>query len=330
MSQRHLLERIMEIDRQIRAGLYPNADKLAVEMEWSRSTIFEDRNFMIERLKAPLEYDREKRGWYYTDPTYVLPSIMVEDGELLAFFLSVEVAHRYSGTALEKPLRSAIDKIAQTIKGVSSTVNLETLRAHYSVAPSTAATTNEQLLFDLHEAIQQQRQLWIDYFTAKRGEWHERTINPHHLYHDQGAWYVFGFDHLRREMRNFHLGRVRAWRVLPERFEREPDFSIEAWMGHAFDGIRGEQAVKVEIWFDEYQARWIREMNWPHDYEREELANGELILRFETGGLEGVKRWVMKYGHHAEVLAPPELRAQVAEELRAAGERYVTKQLEGE
>jgi hypothetical protein len=32
MSQRQQLERIFEIDRQIRAGLYPNADKLAKQM----------------------------------------------------------------------------------------------------------------------------------------------------------------------------------------------------------------------------------------------------------------------------------------------------------
>ncbi len=325
MSQRHQLERILEIDRQIRAGLYPNADKLALEMEWSRSTIFEDRTFMIDRLKAPIDYDKEKGGWYYTDPTYALPSILIEDGELLAFFLSVEIAHRYSGTALETPLQSAIEKIARTVKGVTATVDLETLRTHYSVAQLTAATTNEHLLFDFHEAIQQQRQVSMDYYTAKRGEWNERVINPHHLYHDQGAWYIFGFDHLRREMRNFHLGRIRSWRGLDKRFEREAGFSADEWMAHAFQGIRGEQTQVVEIWFDAYQARWIREQNWPEEYQLKELAEGELTLRFETGGLEGVKMWVMKYGAHAEVLSPPDLRAEVAEELRRAAGRYGRK-----
>ncbi len=322
MSQRQQLERIMAIDQQIRAGCYPNADKLAAQMGYSRRVFFEDRRYMIDRLGAPIEYDHEGGGWIYTNPTWMLPSVMMEEGELLAFFLSVEVAQRYVGTALEKPLRTAVEKIAQSIKGVAAPVDLEMLRAHYSVAESTAAKTNEQLLFALHRAIQNQKQVRIHYYTAKRGEWNERTINPHHLYHERGAWYVFGFDHLRQQMRNFHLGRIERWQVLKESFERDADFSAEAWMAHSFQGIRGEEEALVEIWFDEYQARWIREQDWPEAYEVDELDGGELILRFETGGLEGVKLWVMQYGRHAEVLAPPELRQQVAEELRAAGERY--------
>ena len=322
MSQRQQLERIFEIDRQLRAGLYPKAEDIAAKLECSRRVIFKDREFMVERLGAPIEFDRDKDGWYYTDPTWVLPTIMVNEGELLAFFLSVEVAQRYLGTALEGPLRAAVEKIAQSIKGVATTVDLESLRSHLSIAEPTAARTNEQLLLDLHDAVQNSYQIRINYFTAKRGEWNERTLNPHHLYHERGAWYVFGFDHLRHEMRNFHLGRIQSWQVLEECFEREADFSADDWIAHSFRGMHGETAVKVAIWFDTYQARWIREQNWPEGFAIEELDQGELVLRFETGGLEGVKMWVMQYGSHAEVLAPPELRVQVAEELRRAGGRY--------
>ncbi|MCB0211691.1 MAG: WYL domain-containing protein, partial [Anaerolineae bacterium] len=84
----------------------------------------------------------------------------------------------------------------------------------------------------------------------------------------------------------------------------------------------GEDAVEVQVWFDEYQARWIREQEWPEHYNIDELEQGELTLTFKTAGLEGVKMWVMKYGSHAEVLAPPELRAEVVDELRGALGRY--------
>lgn len=58
MSQRQQLERIMVIDRSIRGGEYPNADRLAARMEVSRRVIFNDRDFMINRLGAPIENDR--------------------------------------------------------------------------------------------------------------------------------------------------------------------------------------------------------------------------------------------------------------------------------
>jgi predicted DNA-binding transcriptional regulator YafY len=62
MSQRQQLERIFEIDRQIRAGLYPKAEDIAAKLECSRRVIFEDRRFMVDRLAAPIEYNREKGG----------------------------------------------------------------------------------------------------------------------------------------------------------------------------------------------------------------------------------------------------------------------------
>ena len=61
MSQRQQLERIMEIDRRIRQGEYPHADRMAELLEVSRRVIYNDRSFMIYRLGAPIEFDR-KRG----------------------------------------------------------------------------------------------------------------------------------------------------------------------------------------------------------------------------------------------------------------------------
>ncbi len=321
MSQRQQLERIFEIDRQIRAGLYPKAEDIAVKLECSRRVIFEDRRFMVDRLGAPIEYDRENEGWCYTDPTWVLPNIMVSEGELLAFLLSIEVAQRHLGTTLESSLRSAIEKIAKSVKGPVA-VDLEQLRSYYSVAKPISATTSEQVLLDFYRATQERHQVRMNYFSNSRGEWNVRTVNPHHLYYENDNWYLFAFDHLRGEMRNFHLGRVEWWEVLGERFDRRPGFSVKEWMGQAFQGIRGEAPVPVAIQFDEYQARWIRERDWPEGHEIEELADGGLILRFETGGLEGVKLWVMQYGRHAEVLEPPELQQVVVEEHQRVAERY--------
>lgn len=114
----------------------------------------------------------------------------------------------------------------------------------------------------------------------------------------------------------------RQIRSVEEHFEREANFSADDWIAYSFRGIHGETSVEVEIWFDSYQARWIREQSWPEGYKLKELDQGKLVLRFETGGLEGVKMWVMQYGSHAEVLTPPELREAVAEELRRAMGRY--------
>jgi predicted DNA-binding transcriptional regulator YafY len=321
MGSRQQLERILEIDRQIRAGMYPNAARLAREMEVSERTIYQDRQFLLDRLRAPLAYDSRRRGWYYTDPTWVLPSVMMTEGELLAFFLSVEVARRYLGTAFEAPLRSAVEKIRAGLKG-QVRVDLEDLRSCYAFASPAPVAVREGVLFDLHRAAAESRRVKIRYYTASRDARQERVVEPYHLYNLRGDWYLIAFDHFRGEMRVFHTGRIEHWEVLSERFARDPDFSAEEWMAQAFLAERGSAPVEVAIRFDARQARYIRERHWHPTQETEELNGGGLILRLRVGGLEEIKRWVMGYGSHAEVLAPESLRREVAEEAQKVVRLY--------
>lgn len=167
MSQRQQLERIMEIDKQIRLGNYPNADRMAEILEVSRRVIYNDRSFMIYRLGAPIEFDRERGGWYYTDKTWSLPGIYVTQGELMAFFLSLEISKRYIGTDLASPLRSAVDKISKTIKGAVS-VDINALRSHYTFSEYSAMNIDTQFLLDLHQAILKRQKMWMRYYSMRK------------------------------------------------------------------------------------------------------------------------------------------------------------------
>jgi predicted DNA-binding transcriptional regulator YafY len=322
MSQRQQLERMLEIDRQIRAGLFPTAERIAAKLEVSKRVIYGDKRFMVERLGAPIVFDRERGGWCYTDQAWVLPGMYATEGELLAFFLSVDVAQRYLGTAFEAPLRQAVTKLTASL-GEQIPVSLDQLGEVYTIAAPERLSVDPDLLAQLQHAIREQRPVRMDYFTASRGEWNERTVHPHHLYNMRGDWYLFAYDQLRQEMRNFHAGRIRNWHVLNQRFERVPGFSAKEHMQSAFQKEQGGAAQAVVIRFGPVAARYIRERRWHASQEPlEELPDGGVLLRMTVSGLGEVKRWVLQYGGDAEVLAPAGLRQMVAEELQAAAQRY--------
>lgn len=315
MSQRQQLERIMEIDRQIRNGKYPSADDLARGLEVSRRVIFNDRNFMLHRLGAPIVFDRKRRGWKYADESWVLPGIIVTEGELLAFFLSIEVARRYLGTSMEETLRSAVERLAQNINALV-TIKLENLRTFYTFTGSTLLDTNERALYDLHQAISENQKIWMRYYTASRDEHTERTVHPLHLSNLRGDWYLTAFDELRQTIRNFAVGRMEEWKVLKEHFQRDPAFSVVEHLQTAFQAERGLETMDVAIRFAAGTARYIRERTWHASQTIEELPDGGLIIRFTTSGMGEVKRWVLQYGSNAEVLSPAVLRQDCIEEVR--------------
>lgn len=315
MSQRQQLERLFEIDRQVRAGLFPSAESLARDLEVGKRVIFNDRKFMLERLRAPLATDRKRRGWYYTEPTWTLPNLQITHGELLAFFLSVELAQRYLGTDLQAPLASAVGKLSQSLKG-DITIDLEMLRLHYTFVPPPLMTVSGQTLLALHQAIREQRLMRIDYFANTTGERSRRVIEPYHLYNTKGDWYLLAFDRGRDGKRTFHAGRIAEYEILPDQFARRDSISIEEWVQSSFGAEGGGEPVEVVIAFDAYQARWIRERQWHATAQVEAQPDGGVVLRLWTSGLGEVKRWVMQYGSHAKVLAPDSLRLAVAEEVR--------------
>lgn len=327
MSQRQQLWRILEIDRRVRSGLYPNADSLSTELEVSRRVIFNDRQFLLDRLGAPLAFDRRRRGWFYSEPNWMLPTAMMTQGEVLAFFLSVEVARRHMGTVLETPLRSAVEKIAQGLREEVN-VDLQTLGAHYTFSSPAMIVTDEATLLALHRAIVQRQTMRIGYYTASRDEHTERVIHPHHLHNIEGDWHLVAYDHLRQRLTTFNVGRIEHYELLEGHFVREADFDAQEWLRTMFQSERGgpDGGVEVAIRFDAYQARYIRERQWHPTQTLAELPDGRLILRFQGGGLGEIRRWVMRYGSHAEVLEPPELRAEVAKEAAQLAALYTEEE----
>ena len=112
-----------------------------------RTSIYEDRKFMINRLGAPIKRDSTRNGWYYTDPTYFLPAIMLTSEEITAFFLGEQLFTRYLGTSFETPLRLALDKIKQSLPlGVS--YDLQQEAAAFAFTGGGRAMVDPELLLE--------------------------------------------------------------------------------------------------------------------------------------------------------------------------------------
>ncbi len=321
MSQRQQLERIMAIDRSIRDDEYPNADRLAKKLEVSRRVIFNDREFMINRLGAPMEFNRARGGWYYTDKTWVLPGMIITEGELLAFFLSVEISKRFLGSSFESSLLSAVEKISKGVKG-PVTVDLETLRSHYTFSGPTLISNNEKILLDLQHAITHRQSIWMRYFTAARGEYTERKVMPYHMHNYRGDWFLIGYDTFRNDFRIFLVGRIEKWKVLPEKFIRDETFNASDWIGNAFQLRGGSEVEDVSIWFSPQKAQFIRERLWHASQTIEEKPDGSLVLHMITGGLVEVRNWVLQFGSYAEVLFPESLRLDCIAEIEKMRSLY--------
>lgn len=319
------LERIYWIDKEIRAERYPNAHTVKDNFELSSTRIaYDDRKFMIVRLGAPIRLNRITNGWYYTDATYFLPGIMLSREEITAFFLGEELFRRYLGTPFEAPIQLALDKIKQHLPDHVS-YDAKARTSAFAFSGGGSAKIDPELMLELSEAILSKHSIEMEYYSASSGQTNNRTVDPYHLHNIHGDWYLIAYCHTRHEPRDFLASRIKGYKPLMSTFQVEPCFSLDAYLDSGFLAERSTSPEDVVIKFDEYQARWIRERQWHTSQQIDELPSGELILRLRVGGLGEVKRWVMGYGSHAEVLEPNSLRREIQEDAEKMKKIYAKK-----
>ena len=68
---------------------------------------------MRDRLGAPLEFDRIRRGYYYTSNNYFLPSTVMSEGELFALIMFMETVKTIGDPSLTKKLQESYKKLAK-------------------------------------------------------------------------------------------------------------------------------------------------------------------------------------------------------------------------
>ncbi len=318
---RHLV-RVFWIDYQLRDNRYPNTRTIAAHFEVSEKTAQRTLEFMREQLRLPLGYSAEHRGWYYTEPHFALPAIELTEGDLVAILLAEKLARQYRGTAIGHQVEMAFAKVLAAMTNTVS-IDLGALSEAHSFEAAATTELDPGLFSRLGRAAIERRRIEMTYFTATRGELTRRKADPLHLRNSLGEWYLIAWDHLRGEPRDFLISRIREMTVTDERFDWPQDFILEDYLDQGFGMIRGREPIHVEIIFDEYQARWMRERTKFHSTEeREDLPDGSLRMRMRVTALDGVKRFVMQYGAHAKVIKPEELRHAIREEIEKMKAMY--------
>jgi predicted DNA-binding transcriptional regulator YafY len=307
---------LFALDSRIRAKEYPSASSLSLELGISERAVFRDRKKLIE-WGANIGWDKERGGWFYRDQSFVLPTILLGENELLAFFLSVEIARSSGNAGFEAALQSAVAKIRFSVGEIVS-VDLNTLRDSTSYALSHSAPINAGFHAELAKAGAHRQKVRMRYFTASRGETNWRVVHPYNLRFIRGEWLLIALDEGKNAIRCFNIHRISEMETLADRFVQQSEFDINDFVRAMFVAEVGDQTFDIVIQFDGYQARYIRERPWhPEQKLTNEPEDGGAILTFPASGLQEIARWVLGFGRHARVLEPPQLvelvQAHVAE-----------------
>lgn len=310
------LERMLRIHQAIAGGRFPNARALAEELEVSPKSIQRDLDFMRDRLGLPLAYDGRRWGYFYTEDVRAFPTLQITEGELFALLVAEKALQQYRGTHFEEPLLSALRKLSA---GLPETVSVHWADWERAISFRTRAepVLNLEVFDVLAKALAARDRLRITYRKPGVRTAETREIDPYHLANINGEWYLFAYDHLRRDLRTFVPSRIQAVERTGRRFARPAAFSVDRQLRDSFGVHSAEGRFAVVVRFAPAVADYLREKRWHPSQELRELADGGVELRFTLSSLVEVQRWILGWGGQATVVEPAELVSGVREAARA-------------
>jgi len=163
---------------------------------------------------------------------------------------------------------------------------------------ATAAIPGSEHLEALFSAAAERRPVTFTY----RGE--PRRVDPWRLEFRNGAWYLIGFDHGRRDRRTFRLDRMLAPLTAGEVGAFQPPARPEPGATHPWE-MGDEDPVEVEVLVDADQAAWaVANAGAPASWR----GDGSVVLTLTVTNRAALRSWVLGFLDHAEILDPPALR----------------------
>ena len=313
--------RMVKIHELLASGKYPNCSVLAGEFEVSYKTIQRDIDFMRDQMSLPIDYDSARHGFCYTEPVTSFPAVQITHGEVVALLVAQKAVEQYRGTAFEKPLRAAFEKMTSGMPE-EGTFSLQELSRAISFRPLGPAEQEMHLFDVLSDAVLNRRPMEFDYNSLKDTKVARRRVEPYHLGCIGNQWYLIGKDLVRGQLRTFALTRLSRPKILKGTFRRPDNFSLNEMMAGSFSAFESAEVKKIRIRLDAFAARLASERTWHPTQKLRPLDGGGAELTLEVGIAPDLENWILSWGRHAMVLEPAELREQVASTARAMALQY--------
>jgi predicted DNA-binding transcriptional regulator YafY len=257
----------------------------------------------------PWYYDRESRTYRF-EHGYSLRRLELSGNELFGLLALKGIA-----TSLGGNIGASMDEVAEKLtrvadKGASRATAKSAVRVHMADAQ---LDSERSAYFDVLQRAQRERQSVRFDYVDKAGRRSQRHVDVYGFVVSGGRVYVVAHDRGRGAQRVFALDNVDAVRFAPQRYSIPDDFDIEAFAARSVSGIMHSDIVThVTVRYSPVIARAARADRVVRERTIRETDDGGVEIDYAVEDPREFVRWVMKWGAEAEVIAPPDVRAEMA------------------
>lgn len=296
-------------------------EELAEDLETSRRTVQRDLCVLMSCGLPVQRMDRPGLPSLWRLETRPQPGQPLLDTlDLVVLQAAGRALKACAGPALETQLSRALDKITATLPS-SLRDFLADVRGAVDFLAGGGPDFDPDHYDLLVDAICERRRVEVNYGAAT-GAQRQFIVHPYLLTGRAGLIYLVAITERHDNPIYLRLDRLRSARLLEGLFEPREDFDPRAYVDESFHMWHQGQVVEAVIDLAPAVADHARQRCWHPRQTLEDLPGGGLRVRIATAGPKGLLPWVLSWGEHARVVAPPELVEELRRVVRGMGGVY--------
>ncbi|MDD5299069.1 MAG: YafY family protein [Gallionella sp.] len=321
-------ERLYKIDQMLSERRFVTFDEMLARLEVSRATLKRDLAYMRDRLKAPIIFDRELRGYRFDkidgahSAQYALPGLWFSAEEIHALLTMQHLLSNLDTSGLLgphiSPLLSRLTALLCTAENpadeVQKRIKLKMIGAR-KICLEQFQTAGSALL--------RRKRLMIDYHARGTNETTHREVSPQRLVYYHGNWYLDAWCHLRNSIRNFSVDAIQHAEILEKKAKDISDKKLDDVLGAGYGIFSGAKVQWATLLFTPELARWVAVELWHPKQKGKFYEDGSYELKIPYSNDSELVMDILKCGSGVKVIHPKELRQHVIVEIDAMKLTYL-------
>jgi predicted DNA-binding transcriptional regulator YafY len=317
-------ERFYRIEQMLRERrTVPLAEFLDV-LGVSRATFVRDLEYLRERLNAPIEWDRELRGYRLGEPDgrtgHELPGLWFNASEIHALLTMRRLLAELQPGLLEPHVRPLLDRLNGLLE--QGDRSLGEIEKRVRIIQTAQRAVELRHFEPVATALFERRRLNVGHFNRETGATLSRVVSPQRLTHHRGAWYLDGWCHLRDALRRFAVDALTTVEPLPEPAVDIDPASLDAHLDRGYGIFSGPAAQYARLRFTPHRAQWVSREIWHRQQHGEWEAAGHYLLTVPYADDRELVMDILKHGAEVEVLEPQSLCRKVQEAIIGMASLY--------
>lgn len=292
-----------------------------IGIDVSKKTVQRDIDYITDNFFV-YEEEKNNKTYYYANK-FNVENISFDIMELVSLHFTREILKSYFSIDVGATALGLIERIIESTPKINRSY-VDTLSDIFKVSNSVnyhEKNINPEFLNIIKEAVADKKTINVEYYSFTSDEVTKREFNPYLLEIQEGCYHLVGHCHLRNEVRDLRVSRIKDLRLLNKTFTRPENF-YETYKQDRFGKLAGNEKIKLRLKFKGEAARYVKEYEIDKADLIEDCGNGQIIFERITASTPEIIKWILGFGGQVEVIEPIEIKEEVIKQAEEIIKNY--------